>query len=109
MSCFACVWAFRASATSLFSLDSHLKDSKNHIVIHDLRLEVDSDVVQIDHLVFYRADGMHLFENKKFNGSLFIKLSQRVDHQLRAGEIGHHQMIEPKVGHQNKARKYLLS
>lgn len=41
-----------------FYLDSHFKDSENHVVIHDLRLEVDGDVAQIDHLVLYRSRGV---------------------------------------------------
>ena len=55
-----------------FYLDSHFKDSENHVVIHDLRLEIDGDVAQIDHLVFYRAGGLYLFETKNYNGSLLI-------------------------------------
>lgn len=55
-----------------YYLDSHFKDSENHVVIHDLRLEVEGDVAQIDHLVFYRAGGVYLFETKNYNGSLLI-------------------------------------
>lgn len=55
-----------------FYLDSHFKDSENHVVIHDLRLEIDGDVAQIDHLVFFRAGGLYLFETKNYNGSLLI-------------------------------------
>lgn len=55
-----------------FYLDSHFKDSENHVVIHDLRLEIDGDVAQIDHLVFYRGGGLYLFETKNYNASLLI-------------------------------------
>lgn len=55
-----------------YYLDSHFKDSENHVVLHDLRLEVEGDVAQIDHLVFYRGGGLYLFETKNFNGSLLI-------------------------------------
>lgn len=55
-----------------FYLNSHFKDSDNHVVIHDLRVEVDGDVAQIDHLVFYRAGGIYLFETKNYGGSLLI-------------------------------------
>ena len=34
-----------------FYLNSHFKDSDNHVVIHDLRVEVGGDVAQIDRLV----------------------------------------------------------
>lgn len=55
-----------------FYLDSHFKDSENHVVIHDLRVEVDGDVAQIDHLVLYRGGGIYLFETKNYGGSLLI-------------------------------------
>lgn len=55
-----------------YYLDTHFKDSPDHVVIHDLRLEIDGDVAQIDHLVFYRGGGLYLFETKNFNGSLHI-------------------------------------
>jgi Nuclease-related domain len=55
-----------------FYLDSHFKDSDNHVVIHDLRVEVERDVAQIDHLVLYRAGGIYLFETKNYGGSLLI-------------------------------------
>lgn len=55
-----------------YYLDSHFKDSPDHMVIHDLRLEVEGDVAQIDHMVFYRAGGVYLFETKNYNGNLLI-------------------------------------
>jgi hypothetical protein len=55
-----------------YYLDTHFKDSENHVVLHDLRFEVEGDVAQIDHLVFYRGGGLYLFETKNFNGSLLI-------------------------------------
>lgn len=55
-----------------YYLDTHFKDSHDHVVIHDLRLEVEGDVAQIDHMVFYRAGGLYLFETKNYNGNLLI-------------------------------------
>lgn len=55
-----------------FYLNSHFKDLESHVVIHDLRVEVDGDVAQIDHLVLYRAGGIYLFETKNYGGSLLI-------------------------------------
>jgi hypothetical protein len=37
-----------------YFLNHHLRDSERTIVIHDLRLEVDGEVAQIDHLVIQR-------------------------------------------------------
>ena len=55
-----------------FYIDSVYKDSKNHAVLHDLRIEVDGDVAQIDHLVINRTNYVFLFETKCFNGNLKI-------------------------------------
>ncbi len=53
-------------------LDSYFKDSENIVVMHDLRLIVDGDVAQIDHLVINRALGMYLIETKNYAGNLVI-------------------------------------
>lgn len=53
-------------------IDSHYKDSELHAVIHDLRLVVDGDVAQIDHLIVNRMLHFFLFETKCFNGELEI-------------------------------------
>lgn len=55
-----------------FYLDSYFKDGKNYAVLHDLRVEVDGDVAQIDHLVINRMNYVFLFETKCFNGNLNI-------------------------------------
>lgn len=55
-----------------FYIDSYLKDSPNKAVIHDLRLEVDGEVAQIDHLFFNRLLHFVLIETKCFNGNVVI-------------------------------------
>jgi hypothetical protein len=55
-----------------FYLDQYFRDSKNHVVLHDLRLELEGDVAQIDHLVINRAASIYLIETKNFNASLII-------------------------------------
>lgn len=55
-----------------FYIDSYLKNSQNNAVIHDLRLEVDGDVAQIDHLFFNRLLHFVLIETKCFGGNLAI-------------------------------------
>ncbi len=40
-------------------------------MIHGLLVEVDGDVAQIDHLVFYLS-GAYLFETKSYGGCLLI-------------------------------------
>lgn len=53
-------------------LDRSFSDSKNHAILHDLRLEVDGQVAQIDHLVIGRANMYYLLETKTYSGSLHI-------------------------------------
>lgn len=55
-----------------FYIDSYLKGSKNNAVIHDLRLEFEGEVAQIDHLFFNRRLDFFLVETKCFNGNLAI-------------------------------------
>lgn len=53
-------------------LDLSFSDSKNHAVLHDLRLEADDQSAQIDHLVVDRTLAFFLLETKTYNGSLHI-------------------------------------
>ena len=55
-----------------FFLDQYFKQGQNHVVIHDLRLVVEGDVAQIDHLIINRAFGMYLIETKNYKGNLII-------------------------------------
>src|SRR5574337_243957 len=57
---------------SAYYINSHFKDSKNHVVLHDLRFVVDNDVAQIDHLIINRAFGVYLIETKNYAGNLII-------------------------------------
>ncbi len=53
-------------------IDSYFKDSENHAVLHDLRISVDGEVAQIDHLIVNRAQRFYLLETKCFNGNVQI-------------------------------------
>ena len=53
-------------------IDSYFKDGENHFIVHDLRLVVDGDVAQIDHLIINRAGHFYLLETKNYAGSLAI-------------------------------------
>lgn len=55
-----------------FYIDSYMKDKQNSVVLHDLRLQVDGEVAQIDHLIFSRMLNFILIETKCFNGDLSI-------------------------------------
>lgn len=53
-------------------LDLSFSESKNHAVLHDLRLEADGQTAQIDHLVVDRVLAFFLLETKTYNGSLHV-------------------------------------
>lgn len=53
-------------------INSAYRDGPNHAVLHDLRLEADGYVAQIDHLIVNRFLMFFLLETKTYNGSLEI-------------------------------------
>lgn len=53
-------------------IDTHLVDSENHAVLHDLRFEIDGSIAQIDHLIIGRLFFFYLLETKNFGGNLVI-------------------------------------
>lgn len=55
-----------------YLIDFGIKDSKNTLVIHDLRLEVDGRVAQIDHLLLHRTLTVFVLETKSFHAGLKI-------------------------------------
>lgn len=52
-------------------LDNYLAGSKNFMLIHDLRVQVDGEVAQIDHLLVGRAFFI-LVETKTFGGDIVV-------------------------------------
>jgi len=49
-----------------YEMSVRFKDNKNWFVIHDLRIEVDGLVAQIDHLIINRFLEMYVCESKRF-------------------------------------------
>ena len=49
-----------------YHIDFHLRDSQNWAVIHDLRIECNGRVAQIDHLLINRFMQMYVVESKNF-------------------------------------------
>ncbi|MBC7603662.1 MAG: NERD domain-containing protein [Ramlibacter sp.] len=89
-------------------LDNHYRDSANHAVIHDLRIEIDGEVAQIDHLLINRVMDFYLIETKNYNGNLSI--TDRGEFSvIYAGEktIGIPSPIEQSRRHENVFHKLL--
>ena len=89
-------------------LDNHYRDGANHAVIHDLRIEFDGEVAQIDHLLINRMMHFYLIETKNYNGNLSI--TDRGEFSVTyAGEktIGIPSPIEQSRRHENVLNKLL--
>lgn len=67
-----CRKGIQGEKESAFYLDSYFKDADNHVLLHDLRLVVDGEVAQIDHLVLARGGAVYLLETKNYAGSLEV-------------------------------------
>ncbi|MCQ8183310.1 NERD domain-containing protein [Methylomonas sp. SURF-1] len=55
-----------------YEMKMRFKDSKNWFVIHDLRIEVDGLVAQIDHLIINRFLEIYVCESKRFFEGIVI-------------------------------------
>ena len=70
------LWALkegiRGERDAAHYLDNHFMADDNLAVIHDLRLDVDGEVAQIDHLIISRSFVFYLLETKQYNGDLHI-------------------------------------
>jgi hypothetical protein len=67
-----CKKGIQGERESAHYLDSYFKDGENHVLLHDLRLVVDGDVAQIDHLILNRLGHMFLIETKNYSGDLIV-------------------------------------
>lgn len=67
-----CKTGIEGEKAAAFYLDGHYKDSQNNALLHDLRVEVDGEVAQIDHLVINRTGYVVLIETKNFSGNLEV-------------------------------------
>ena len=70
------IWSIRLGAKSeadaAYQLDFDLKDSRHWVTIHDLRLDIDGHVAQIDHLVISRMLEVFVCESKSFTGGVKV-------------------------------------
>ena len=70
------IWAIRlgakAESDAAYQLDFDLRDNKNWAVIHDLRIDLDGQVAQIDHLVISRMLEVFVCESKSFTGGVKV-------------------------------------
>jgi ssDNA-binding Zn-finger/Zn-ribbon topoisomerase 1 len=62
----------KGEESSAYYLDFEFRSSKNWMLIHDLRLEHNGDVAQIDHLLIGRMLDIYVVESKNFSQGVVI-------------------------------------
>jgi hypothetical protein len=70
------IWSIRlgvkAETDAAYQLDFDLRDSKNWVIIHDLRIELEGRVAQIDHLVISRLLEVFVCESKSYTSGVVV-------------------------------------
>ena len=70
------IWSIRlgakAEADAAYQLDFDLKDGGHWAVIHDLRIDIEGQVAQIDHLVISRMLEVFVCESKSYSGGVKV-------------------------------------
>ena len=70
------IWAIRlgakAESDAAYQLDFDLRASKHWAVIHDLRIDVEGQIAQIDHLVISRMLEVFVCESKSYTGGVKV-------------------------------------
>jgi len=62
---------YRAEKDNAYYLDFRFKDNAHNILLHDIRIEHEGKVAQIDHIIVNRF-GIEVLESKSFTGTLTI-------------------------------------
>jgi hypothetical protein len=92
---------------SAYYLDQYFKDGQNHLVLHDLRFEVEGDVAQIDHLIINRLGHFYLIETKNYAGNVSINASGEFTAEYDEDRFGVPSPIEQSRRHERILRKLL--
>lgn len=62
----------KGESEAAYEIDFYYRDSKNWMILHDLRLECGGKVAQIDHLLVNRFMEVYVCESKRFGEGLSI-------------------------------------
>lgn len=94
----------RGEAEAAYHIDFKLRDSKNYAVIHDLRLEHNGRVAQIDHLIIGRHLDVFVIESKNFTTAIRMASNGEFEIKTRYGWKGMASPVE-----QNKRHIHVLN
>jgi hypothetical protein len=97
------LWMIKAGAKgekeAAYHIDFHWKDGVNSIVIHDLRIEHNGRVAQIDHLILHRTLECHVLESKAFGTGIRISEASEWEVRTRYGWRGMPSPVEQNRRH----------
>ena len=82
-----------------YHIDFKLKDSKNWVVIHDLRLEHNGRVAQVDHLLINRRFDIFVIESKNLRTAVRVNANEEFEVKTRWGWKGMASPVEQKKRH----------
>ena len=99
---------YEAEKENSYLIDFYLKDSKNTIVLHDLRLEHDGLTAQIDHLLIHRLE-MLILESKSFKGYLEIKKDNSLEVSYNGKITSYPNPLEQAKRHAEVVKKVLAA
>lgn len=89
----------RGEQEAAYQIDFHLKDSKNWAVIHDLRIDHNGRVAQIDHVLIGRMLDIILIESKNFTTAIRLSAEGEFQVKTRYGWRGMSSPVEQNKRH----------
>ena len=82
-----------------YHIDFKLKDAKNWVVVHDLRLEHNGRVTQIDHLLIGRFFDVFVVESKNLKTAVRVNKDDEFEVKTRYGWKGMASPVEQNKRH----------
>ena len=89
----------RGEKEAAYHIDFQLKDARNYAVIHDLRLEHNGRVAQIDHLLIGRMFDVFVIESKNVTTALRVNPDHEFEVKTRWGWKGMASPVEQNKRH----------
>jgi hypothetical protein len=90
---------WKAERDAAYEIEFHFGHSANHATIHDLRLELDGHVAQIDHVVINRLLQVWVCESKSYNSGATINAYGEWSTSFNGRKIGLPSPIEQNRRH----------
>lgn len=90
-----------------FYLNSYFKGGENHALLHDLRVVVDGDVAQIDHLIINRTGHLFLLETKNYAANVEVNAHGEFTAVYDEGRYGIPSPLEQSLRHERILSKLM--